>query len=307
MLKTGLLDLTAEAYQDFPALNASGACTIVQDCPLKYWHDSPLNPNYVPKHSRTFDIGTAAHLAVLEPDRFTDQTVVIVADDYKTAAARTQRDQAYLAGRTPLLVHHRDQVLQLRKALLEHPIAGNAFTDGKAEQTFVWRDPETNIPCKARADWLRNGNRYIANLKTTSVAGPRSFPRTAFSLGYHVSAAWYLDGFELATGQRLEEHWFIVVERDAPHLIAVYRFDERAIEWGRLIYRQALATMAQCIASDECPGYREPPYDKDRAFTIGLPSFAEYQLQERFEAGEFRAEKPSRALLERAFKMYAPL
>jgi hypothetical protein len=314
-LAPGLHEMSAEAYQDLPALNASGARTIVEHCALKYWHDSPLNPDHVPEHKHEFDVGTAAHLAVLEPDRFRDSTVIVeakkkdgsLAEDYRTDAAQQIRDAAYLAGKTPLFARQVEQVMAIRKAVLAHPVAANAFTDGVAEQTFIWRDPETNIPCKARADWLRSGDRYIANLKTTTNAGPRAFPRTAWGLGYHVSAAWYMDGFKLATGHELEAHWFVAVEREPPHLIAVYQFDERAIEWGRLIYRQALAMLAQCIAKDECPGYREPPYDKDRAFTIALPSFAEYQLQERFEAGEFRAEKPSPELLRRAMAMQAPL
>ncbi len=307
MLEPGLHDILADEYHDLPALSASGAWTIVQACPLKYWWNSPMNPVYTPKHNRAFDFGTAAHLAVLEPAQFAARTLIIDAPDYRTNLAKERRDAAYLAGKTPVLADQVDAVLRVRKAIHEHPVAGNAFCDGRAEQSFTWRDPETGLACKARGDWLRNGNRYIVDLKTSSSANPLSFPRTAFGLGYVLRAAWYIDGFELATGSRLEDYWFVVVEKEEPHLVSVFRYNERAIEWGRLMCRQALATLAQCIAKDECPGYRDPARpDRDAAFSLGIPTYAEYQLQERFEAGGFAAERPRPDLMRAAMQRFAP-
>jgi len=301
-------DISAEDYHDLPALSAGGAWMLVEECPQKMWFNSPMNPGYAPKRERKFDVATAAHCAMLEPDEFANRTAVIDADDYRTKDAKAKRDEAYSLGKTPLLVGQLDQVKAIRAAILAHPLASKAFTAGKPEQTLLWRDPETQIPCKARPDWLRDGFAYMADLKAQHTANPREWPRTAFGLGYHLRAAWYLDGCEIVTGKRPEHYWFVVVEREPPHCISVFQLDERAIEWGRLFARRAIQILAKCIERDECPGYRDPQHpDRDRAFTVSIPTFGEYQLHERHEAGEFKSEKIPKDLLERARLMQAPL
>ena len=45
---------------------------------------------------------------------------------------------------------------------------------------------------------------------------------------------------------------------------------------------------ARSAAANDWPGYRDPGQNHDRAFRIGLPSWALYQLQDREDAGEFR-------------------
>lgn len=302
----GIHDISTDAYHDLPALSASGAWTIVQDCVMKFWHDSPFNPDYKPERSRAFDIGTAAHLALLEPNHFAARAVIIDAPDYRTKAAQQQRDEAYNLGKTPLLVHQVEDVMAIRKSVLAHPIAAAAFTDGKPEQSVLWTDPATGLPCKARPDWIRNGRAYIVDLKTASSANPYTFPGNAYRLGYPLRAAWYIDGYERVTGERLN-YWFVAVEKKPPYLVSVFHYDDQALEWGRLIARQALAIFARAIERDECPGYRKAPHlDKDRAFEIGLPTHAQYQLSERYEEGDFQETPPPQELLKRAMEMQAP-
>ena len=44
---------------------------------------------------------------------------------------------------------------------------------------------------------------------------------------------------------------------------------------------------ASSFAANDWPGFREPGANRDRAFRIGLPPWAIYQLQDREDAGEF--------------------
>src|SRR3954465_6281630 len=86
--------LPAAEYHAMRALSASGAWLLAEECAAKFLWRSPWNPLYQPEAKTEFDIGVAAHLAVLEPERQEDSMVVIEADNYRTARARDARDAA---------------------------------------------------------------------------------------------------------------------------------------------------------------------------------------------------------------------
>ncbi len=277
-------------YQAKRALSASGAWLLAEECPAKFLWRSPWNPLYVPEAKTDFDIGVAAHLAVLEPERQTDNIVLIEAGDYRTTKAREVRDTARAAGKVPLLPYQLDIVRAIAGSIRAHPIASEAFRGGEAELTLLWPDPDTGIPCKARPDYLPAHRRWLVDLKTAASANPRSWRDQAYRLGYHARAAWYLDGAEAVLGQAPEEYWFVIVEKEPPYLVSVVSFDSDALAWGRIANRKACERFAVSAAANDWPGYREPGQNHDRAFRIGLPSWAIYQLHDRDEAGEFTPE-----------------
>jgi exodeoxyribonuclease VIII len=53
------------------------------------------------------------------------------------------------------------------------------------------------------------------------------------------------------------------------------------IDWGRMRYKRALATFAECMKSGVWPGYPDDTIEAD------LPVWAEKGLQARHERGEF--------------------
>ena len=94
--KLGVLDMPSEQYHRHPtSLSSTGARQIVNDCPatFRYLQDNQQN-------KREFDIGTAAHLLVLEPERFGEKAVLLDVADYKTKAAQRPAMQ-----RGPLAKH----------------------------------------------------------------------------------------------------------------------------------------------------------------------------------------------------------
>src|SRR5207237_6481124 len=95
--------LAAVDYHAMRALSASGAWLLAEECAAKFLWRSPWNPLYVPEAKTEFDIGMAAHLAVLEPERQADSIVLIEAGDYRTTNAREARDAARALGKVPLL------------------------------------------------------------------------------------------------------------------------------------------------------------------------------------------------------------
>src|SRR5947209_1829548 len=123
-----------------------GSLLLAEECPAKFLWRSPWNPLYEPEAKSEFDIGVAAHLAVLEPERQADNIVLIEAGDYRTTKAREARDAVRAAGRVPLLPYQLDIVRAIAGSIRTHPIASQAFAGGEAEVTLIWPDPETGIP-----------------------------------------------------------------------------------------------------------------------------------------------------------------
>jgi hypothetical protein len=305
-----VLDLPEAEYHALPALSASGCWALAdinEGCPAKFWQISPWNPEREPFNAAHFDIGKAAHLAVLEPARVAEQVAVHGFDDYRTKEARDRRDAAYAAGRIPLKPAEWALVQAMRDAIQADPLARGAFTgEGESEVTLTWTDEAYGVPCKARADRVLDGGRILVDLKTAASAHPIGFGRATWDHGYFARAAWYLDGWEAATGRRPDEYWYIAVEKKEPHLVAVHKLPEKDIEWGRIINRQAVATFADCMARGEWPGYRPPGARAPRAFVTGLPTWATYQLHDAMEASATVAPKITAADVERGIKLYAP-
>jgi hypothetical protein len=300
--------LTMDAYQDIPAMSAGMAQNMVWRCPLYAWHKSPFNPNFRPERKRTYDLGTAIHLALLEPELAEERIVVVPFGDYKTNAAKAMRDDAYSKGLVPIKVSDLPQVQRMRDAIAAHPLARDAFKRGSAEVSYTWPDPDYGFACKARADFVAADLGYIADLKSVPNAHPREWARDAYKKRFWQRAAWYLDGASIVEGTRIDRYWFLNVETDEPHLISICEFPERWLEWGRRVNRKARETFAWCIEHDTAPGYRpHDRRDRDVPFTVDLPSYGEYELTDLDERGEFAVQgKPRTRELELGAMLHAP-
>lgn len=291
--------MPADQYHAIKALSAGMAITIVEECPLRAWLDSSFNPNLVREHKQVFDVGTAAHLAVLEPAELIERVAIIPTEaldkkgGYSTKAAKDLRDAAYVAGKTPLKPAEWGIVAGIMDALEPKSSAGRLFTGGDAEVSLTWE--WDGVPCKCRPDYLPTDGRHIVDLKTADSANPRAVARKAFTESWHVRAAWYLAGAAEVLGKRPAHYWFVVVEKDPPHIVEVYELDPRAIAWGERIIGRALGWFAECMKANRWPSYCGKPT------VLELPGWAEFQLADREQAGEFSREKADIAV-----RMMAP-
>lgn len=140
---------------------------------------------------------------------------------------------------------------------------------GRTELSGFWRDAEHDIPCRFRADRiveLAGFGTVCADLKSTTDASPEAFARSMQKWGYHIQAAWYLDGLA-ALGVPCEAFVIVAVEKDAPHQVGVYRIDDESVEQGRRECRRLLARYAEAARSGKWTGY------SDKIETIGLPAW----------------------------------
>jgi hypothetical protein len=258
----GIYDGISNAdYHAHPALGSTSLKTLATRTPAHYQWDKTH-----PKHSDAFTIGTAAHSVILEDDL--SGIVTVDADNWLTKAAKEAKVAVLADGRQPLLRKEFLQVMEMRDAVMDHPVARELFTGHRAEASVFWE--EDGLALKARPDAWKPGQ--LVDLKTTINADPREFGKTAYNFGYHQSNAHYIDGVKAATGETLP-FTFVLVEKTAPYLVSVVTLDWEAIELGRALNDRAKRIYKECTETGNWPGYpaSEP---------IELPTFAVYQTED---------------------------
>lgn len=247
MVKLEILEISAEEYHARPEVSNTGIGYLLKS-PSHYiaWKNQP------PESTDAQVFGTAVHLAVLEPDKFYKQ-VIRKPDGHD---GRTKEGKAWVEanrGKIILSAHNFGAVEGIVEAVYAHPAASSMLQAGKCEQSLIWTDEDTGVPCRLRTDYLRDG--VGIDLKTTIDASPNDFKRSIANFGYHRQAAFYLDGIKACTGISAAGFALIVVEKEAPFAVSVFVIDEASIQIGRDEYKAALRTYAECIQKDKWPGY----------------------------------------------------
>lgn len=221
---------------------------------------------------RTFEIGTAAHALVLGTG---PELIEIEADNWRTAKAKEDADDARAAGMVPLLPHEYRMVMDMAAALRAHPVASALFAEGTGlpEQTLIWRDAATGVMRRARLDWLPtigNGRMILSDYKTAAAIDKPTISKAMNTFGYHTQAATYTDGVRALGIDREPAFLNVYQEKTPPYLVRIFEPDALALAIARDLNRAALATYAACQASGEWPGYPEPEL-------LGLPSWVEIE------------------------------
>jgi len=207
-------------------------------------------------------LGRAVHTCVFEPDKFPLEYAV-----YK-GARRAGKDwdafEAANAGRTILKVNEYDHCLAIRDAVRSHPLVKPYLREGKAEMSLTWKDEDFGFECKGRLDWATF---VLCDLKTARDVAVHRFASNSYGLGYHLQGAFYVDGYEAVTGERLP-FVILAVESNPPHDVAVYRLDDDLVEAGRAEYKGALNLIRIAMKTGVWPGR----YTEEQ--TLRLPKWA---------------------------------
>lgn len=261
----------SESLWKVPMLSSSIAKLICNDSQLHAWAAHPkLNPNFKPEESKERDFGTIAHALLLQGE---NRAHLIQAADYRTKAAKEERDAARAAGEVPILQcdweRIQPMILAGRRQLAAHKDAKNAFTNGKPERTLVWREPN-GVFCKARLDWLHDDHRFIDDLKTrNATANPESLSRTMFTEGWDIQAAFYIRGVQMLDPLCVPQFRFVCLETYEPFALSVVSLDNGALMMAERRVLQAIETFGKCLASNSWPGY------PDRTCYSTLPAYLE--------------------------------
>jgi len=243
---------------------------------LRWLLDSPSRFRWNKDHPRegstaAFDLGSATHTLVLGTGWDVEE---LDFPDYRSKDARTARDDAYAAGKIPMLVKDLQTAYDMRDAVLNHPIAGALFAGGNPEVTCIATDPITGVQTRCRFDYLRPG--VAVDLKTTSKsASADGFAKSVTDYGYHIQRGHYTRTHRNLTGESLP-FVFVVVETEPPHRVGVHMLDRDFTEMGDREVQAALGTYAQCVETDTWPGLPE------QITLVRPPMHAVYRFQDKY-------------------------
>lgn len=246
--KTGFFpDIPEAEYHASPGISKSGLDLIARS-PAHYKYGAPKET------TRAMEIGSAIHCALLEPERFATDYVLLrdVTDRRSSAykeAIKHHPPERVLTGAEAA------KVAGMQESIYAQTVARRQLErPGRRELSAFATDPETGVLCRCRYDLLTDDGVGI-DLKKTRDARPEEFAKAVFNYRYHVQAAFYSDLYYWLTGDRLSAYAILAVEEDPPHPAAVYVLDDYTMDLGRRLYRRDLNTYAHCLRTDDWPAY----------------------------------------------------
>jgi len=258
----GIIRLPSAEYHTDPApepsLSSTLAKLLLTKSPLHAWHASPrLNPNRISVDRKTFDIGRAAHRAVLGAG---DDYVAIPEDILASnGAATTKEAKAFIAeareaDRVPLKQAEVDQVDAMATVahlrLGEHGIVLDPARSELAaivQIDGIWcRAMFDNVPADAKLP--------IYDFKTCEDASPEACLRAILNYGYDVQAEHYRAVWKAATGED-RSFVFIFQEKPAPHEVTLVTLSGSFRDVAQRRAARARKLWADCTASNNWPGY----------------------------------------------------
>lgn len=264
MIDLYLHDITDEEY--FAAPRASNSL-------LSELNKSPAHLQHALAHpsepTPAMRLGTAFHVATLEPDDFRDSWArgsEISGRTKEGKAEKAAMEERYDADNI-LKPSDYDTVCSMRDRVLGHPVAGSLLSGVRTEVAAFWTDPATGIECKAKIDGLPAGGDYLLDLKSTIDASPGHMAKAIYNFGYYRQAAHYLSPFD-------ERDRFLIIacEKKPPFALGVYEIAPGAIRRGAIECRSLLYEWARCI--DDYGHEGQWPSYAEEVVEIDLPAWA---------------------------------
>ena len=247
----------------------------------KLYDETPFHARFGKrKETAAFDIGKAAHIAILEPETLESRVTRGPAD---RRGNKWKEAQDYAAHFNTLLLTEGDyeQAMLIRDLAATVPEIRTMQDGEKMQEVSAYHvDEETGLTVRCRPDIYNAKHKLIGDVKNMAKADFMSFQRDIGKFGYHVQEAMYTDVWSKGAELDVEGFFFIVFEKSEPPMVACFELDAAAVAEGHAIYRKALKEWAECEKSDEWPGY------PTGIQTIGLRRWDYRETQAPIENGE---------------------
>ena len=164
-------------YFDVKAMSASAI-----KAGAKSMHNMEMYLKYGISETSAMKTGTLFHMALLEPERFSQ---MVVCDSAKNTNIFKEAAASSLVGAISSKdkLKHEIQVANI----MNHPLVREygLFVGGKSEVEYYWQ--ESGIDCKCKRDWENDD--FIVEYK--SCQSIRKFLNNAASMFYHLQLGWY--------------------------------------------------------------------------------------------------------------------
>lgn len=269
-------DLSNNAYHAMPELSSTQIKDVLRT-PAHFYAKHLAIDKKTHAPTQTMLLGTVVHTLVLESDKFEAEYAISEKFDRRTKQGKLDAaafDEAN-SSKTVIDSDLYDQAKLMADSILKHPVARLLKLPAMIpEASIFYTDAETDLDCRIRPDYHlppceQFPHGLIVDLKTTDNASYNAFNRTIINFGYHISAAMYCDGFmQLYGTEEPPAFLWLIGERDAPYATVCYEPDFSTMQKGDEKKREALQTLAECMADNSWPAYPTHPIN------IELPAWA---------------------------------
>ena len=238
------LDLTNSDYHARPEISSSDVKAVALKS-LLHWKNRTF------KSSTAFDLGTAVHAMLLEPEK---DLVMRGPEDRRGNRWKEMKLAADIDGKTLLTESDFDLAQAMATAVFEHQAASAFFKYGDmvAEGSFFADDPHTGVKLKCRPDGYLPEVGIMFDIKTTQDASPNGFPRDVRKFGYDLQAQFYRKVMKLHGAGDLA-FYFVCVEKDAPHAVCVHALTDEYLAAADLKVTDTLHKIANAEAANDYP------------------------------------------------------
>lgn len=242
-------NLPAEEYFAIEAASNSGL-KLIRRSPAHFKYREPGTGD-----TRAKQIGSAIHMALLEPELFAKTYHAAEADDRVSAYYKGLAKD--LGGAVVLTRPENRRIVGMQASAYRNKrFAGYMKAAGRNELSVVTKDPQTGVVIKCRFD-RKLDHLPAFDIKKCQDARSNEFARAITNYGYYMQVAFYKHAWFCETGERIDDFPLIAIEEDSPHGVICHDLDEIALELGRRHFREALDTYARCLDSGIWPGYEE--------------------------------------------------
>lgn len=223
---------------------------------FKYHMDHPEEAEKTP----AMIFGSAAHKFILEPADFSNEYVMAMSSIDRRTKAGKEAWEKFIKdneGKTIISIDDMSTLTGMANAVVDCHLAIKMLA-GQSEVPFFWKDPETGIACKCKADCVRqiDGRYVIVDYKTTLSAQTEKFNAEIFKRGYMMQAAMYAEGVQVALGLDYRPGFvFVAQEKKAPYAVNVIEVSEDVMEYGSRVFHDLLRKYHECSEMDLWNGY----------------------------------------------------
>lgn len=245
-MKPGIYDQTNDEYHASSGYSSTNLidCIGYSEAHMKHWKENPA------KSTPSMLEGTMLHEALIEPHIFKNK--------YLVADARTKEGKTLIDNNPDKIKVSESQftkVIAMRDSVLKNTNIQSLIDGAQVEKAFYWTDPDTGLLCKTKPDLLRPDLGIIVDIKTIDSGALWNVKRAIRDYKYHLSAAFYKDGVNIAMNNKIKDFLFVFIEKEAPHGVRKILLSLSDLQKGFDEYKEALSRIKKCTDSGHWPSY----------------------------------------------------
>ena len=187
-----------------------------------------------------FDIGHAAHTAILEPENF-DDYVIRGPEDRKGHKWSIPYKEAEDAGKILLTESDYDLALLIRDVADTVPEIIQMRKGGIFERSCYAQDEETGAQVRTRPDCYNPDLKGMLDIKNLADISDDAWSRDIGKWGFHVQEAMYRDVWQKGSGMDAEFFFFVCFSKTEPVEVVCRQLEPVDYEEGFAMYRSLLS------------------------------------------------------------------